>query len=456
MTKAAVVNPPHPEKWNRICRFDHVARSGSLWYPIHSAYCTGLLEEHGHSVKLIDAIADGISLGQLLTCLSDYQPEMILVNYAIKSSENDISVARALKENLATRVYLVGAACSIDPYQLWNTSQVDGVIDGLYYYPALQIADSISKRKSPTGVVSWHKHLTTEQLDSFPYVTRIYAKHLNIRRYFQSPQLHPFVDMFTAQGMCYWGHCIFCYWQFTLNRDIPYVARSIENVIGEFQWVKTHLPYVKEVMLQDDTLPAQRVRETSKALIESGMNMTWSFYARPDKTMDYETLQLAKQAGARCMHVGYESADPRILSILRKGTTPEIMMQFTRNAQKVGLMIHGDFMIGMPYETEESARKTLEFAKELNVETIQFIIPHVYPETPLIGLLLSEGLLNDSGEVSYPDFTSEQIREFARKATLEYCFRWRYVRSMLPLVFELDELKSILPSILALIKNLRK
>ena len=44
-------------------------------------------------------------------------------------------------------------------------------------------------------------------------------------------------------------------------------------------------------------------------------------------------------------------------------------------------MIHGDFIVGLPGETQESIRKTIDFAKKLDNETIQVSIAHPYPGT---------------------------------------------------------------------------
>ena len=86
-----------------------------------------------------------------------------------------------------------------------------------------------------------------------------------------------------------------------------------------------------------------------------------------------------KEAGCRLLIVGYESGDQQILKNIKKGATIEMAQRFTANCKKLGLMIHGDFIVGLPGETRDSIRKTIDFAKRLDTETIQVSIAHPYP-----------------------------------------------------------------------------
>ena len=81
-----------------------------------------------------------------------------------------------------------------------------------------------------------------------------------------------------------------------------------------------------------------------------------------------------KEAGCRLLIVGYESGDPQILKNIKKGATVDMALRFTENCRKLGLIIHGDFIVGLPNESRESIRKTIDFAKRLDTETIKVSI----------------------------------------------------------------------------------
>ena len=81
--------------------------------------------------------------------------------------------------------------------------------------------------------------------------------------------------------------------------------------VEEFFYVKEKLPFVKEIFIQDDTLPKKRAREISSSIIKEGLDLNWSCYCRAD--MDFETLKMMKDSGCRCLHVGYESGNLQLL-----------------------------------------------------------------------------------------------------------------------------------------------
>jgi radical SAM superfamily enzyme YgiQ (UPF0313 family) len=173
------------------------------------------------------------------------------------------------------------------------------------------------------------------------------------------------------------------------------------------------------------------------------LNFRWSCTARVNS--DYETLKAMADAGARLFIVGYESADPQILKNIKKGATVEQAREFTKNCKKVGIRIHGDFIIGLPGETKETIQKTIDFAKELDVETIQVSIAHAFPGTELWeqlnnkNYMWTEAIADGGGHqlphIEYPDLPREEMMAAVNRFYDSYYFRprvvWRIVRDAL-------------------------
>jgi radical SAM superfamily enzyme YgiQ (UPF0313 family) len=149
-----------------------------------------------------------------------------------------------------------------------------------------------------------------------------------------------------------------------------------------------------------------------------------------------------REAGCRLLIVGFESGDPQILKNIKKGATVERARAFTKDCHDLGLTIHGDFILGLPGETKESIRNTINFAKQLDVETIQVSIAHAYPGTEFYdyakenGFIVNEGaMVDDEGHqlahIEYPGLPKEYVLEMVHRFYDEYYFRpkaaWRVV-----------------------------
>ena len=136
-------------------------------------------------------------------------------------------------------------------------------------------------------------------------------------------------------------------------------------------------PQVQEFFFDDDTFTDdhERAEEIARGLGKLGV--TWSCNARPN--VPYETLKVLKENGLRLLLVGYESGVQEILNNIRKGTKIEISARFTADCHKLGIAIHGTFIVGLPGETHETIRQTIAFAKEINPHTIQVSLAAPYP-----------------------------------------------------------------------------
>jgi radical SAM superfamily enzyme YgiQ (UPF0313 family) len=227
------------------------------------------------------------------------------------------------------------------------------------------------------------------------------------------------------------AQCTFCLWPQTLSGH-PWRKRSSDDVAREMAKAKEYWPYVKEFFFDDDTFNIQKARTIELCAKLKPLGLTWSCTSRV--TTDYETLKAMKEAGCRLLIVGYESGDPQILKNIKKGATVERARQFTKDCHKLGLVIHGDFILGLPGETRQTIRNTINFAKELDVETIQVSVAHAYPGTELYdhvvknGFLAADAKMVDEGghqmvQIQYPDLPAEEVMEMVHRFYDEYYFR---------------------------------
>ncbi len=246
--------------------------------------------------------------------------------------------------------------------------------------------------------------------------------------------------------------CTFCLWPQT-HSGHRWRLRSTESVVGEVKYILENFPGLKEIFFDDDTFNYRKQRTLELcAEFKKIKNFTWSCTSRV--TTDEETLRAMKDAGCRLMIVGYESGDQQILKNIKKGATIDMAQRFTANAHKLGLTVHGDFIVGLPGETRETLRNTIDFAKRLDVETIQVSIAHAYPGTEFYDYAKTNNLVqvkmaDDEGHqlpnVIYPGILDEaEMVDWVERFYGEYYFRpkaaWRIVRKA---VFDNHERKRL-------------
>jgi radical SAM superfamily enzyme YgiQ (UPF0313 family) len=237
------------------------------------------------------------------------------------------------------------------------------------------------------------------------------------------------VSLYTTRGCP--AQCTFCLWPQTLSGH-PWRKRSTDDVAREMAKAKDYWPYVKEFFFDDDTFNLQKARTIELCTKLKPLNLTWSCTSRV--TTDFETLKAMKEAGCRLLIVGYESGDQQILKNIKKGATVERARQFTKDCHKLGLVVHGDFILGLPGESRETIKNTINFAKELDVETIQVSVAHAYPGTELHEFALKNGfitsdskMVDDGGhqmvQIEYPGLPASELMEAVHHFYDQYYFR---------------------------------
>lgn len=228
-----------------------------------------------------------------------------------------------------------------------------------------------------------------EDMDSLPFVTEVYKRDLKIEDYFIGYLKHPYISIYTGRGCK--SRCTFCLWPQTVGGH-RYRTRSPEHVAEEIKLAMKYFPQVKEFFFDDDTFTDDLPRAEAIARELGKLGVTWSCNAKAN--VPYETLKILRDNGLRLLLVGYESGNQQILHNIKKGMRIETAREFTRNCHKLGIKIHGTFIVGLPGETKETIRETIEYAKDINPHTLQVSLAAPYPGTFLHKQASENGWLN--------------------------------------------------------------
>ncbi len=433
--KTLFLNPPSFENFDggASSRWPATREIESYWYPVWLAYPAGMLE----GSRLLDAPPHHVSAEETIELGKQY--EFLVLFTSTPGFPGDIKLVTKMKEaNPKLKIAFVGPHVTTLPERSLNECPViDFVCRREFDYSVVEYANGkplseiigISYRDANGKVVHNADRPDVMDLDSLPDVTDVYYRDMDVRRYNVPFLLYPFVALYTTRGCP--AQCTFCLWPQTLSGH-PWRKRSTDSVAREMAKAKEYWPYVKEYFFDDDTFNIQKARTVELCGKLKPLNMTWSCTSRV--TTDYETLKAQKEAGCRLLIVGYESGDPQILKNIKKGATVERARQFTKDTKKLGLKVHGDFILGLPGESRESIRRTIDFAKELDVETIQVSIAHAYPGTEMYDFAKKNGfivgterMVDDGGhqvaQIEYPGLPREHVMEMVHKFYDEYYFR---------------------------------
>ena len=448
--KILMLNPPFLPKYSRFSRSPAVTRSGTIYYPLWHAYATGVLEKEGHNVKLVDAPADGLSREDCYSIAKEFNPGLVVVYTSTPSIYNDVEVAGGIKDLLpGSFTVLTGPHVSALPEESLNIDRrIDAVARGEYDMTITELASRLEKKESVKGVrgvtlregnkiISEPDREFIEDLDSLPFVSEVYKKHLTIENYFYAHCRFPVISIFTSRG-CY-GRCNYCvYPEKMFGRRQR--QRSPENIVAEFEYIAKDLPQVKEVLIDDDTFSfnQEHTLKFCELMIKRNIKIPWTVECRAN--LKYETMVMMKRAGCRLIVIGFESADDEVLKKIKKGITFEMMKKFVTDAKRAGIMLHSCFMVGNPGDTKETLKVSLKFAKEINADTCQFFPLMVYPGTEAYNWAKENGYLKttdyrkwltDEGlhncVISTPELTAEELVDFCDYARKKYYLNPRYL-----------------------------
>ena len=490
--KVYMLNPPYIPHFGRGMRWQDTGRAGTLYYPIWLSYATAVVEQE-HETKLVDAPAWNWSREDVIKDVEKFKPDLIVMDSSFPSLNNDIEVAEEIKKICESKIVLVGPPTSQFPNEILSNKGINIVARFEYDFTIRDIARAIEREEDFRNIkgISYKKPFfqkesftkeneeimhnpdreftSSEDLDKIPFVSKVYKKHLNIKDYFLGSSFYPEVQIFTGRGCPYL--CTFCSWTQTLMGR-KYRMRSIRNVLDELEWIQDNLPEVKEVFFEDDTftINKRRVLEFCEEYRKRALDITWACNARAD--LNYEAMREIEKANCRLLIVGYESGSDEILRNIKKGITVEQIKQFAKDARKAGLLVHGDFIIGLLGETKETIELTRTLIKETKPEILQVSVASPFPGTEFYDLCKEGGylLINNPNEyldeqghqkaiISYPELINEEMVKEVDEILKGYYVSLRYVPLALRQVLRrhgLDEMKRLLYSVRMFMRYIRE
>jgi len=319
----------------------------------------------------------------------------------------------------------------IIPGLIWRSN-------GKIYYNGLSLVTDLDS----IGIPAW---------DLIPPSRYPYAPHQGFAKAF------PIAPIIITRGCPF--DCSFCASHSINGRKVRF--RTISHVLEEMALLKNEYG-VKEFHIEDDnfTINKYLVKEFCKKLITESIDTYWhcSSGIRLD-SLDIDTLRLMKDSGCYTFTVAIESGTNRVLKLMQKNLTVMTVRKQINMMNRAGCKPTGLFMIGFPGETRNEIRKTIKFAKNLDIKRAQFAIFHPMPGSKIWDELKKQGRLKGldwskikPSEVAYTsEIPAKELKRFQRKAFVTFHLRPKILWYQLREINSWENLLYILKRIISML-----
>lgn len=467
MVDIMLVNPPTPDGgyWIRTQhRVGRRTRENMIWPQVSLAQMAALLYPV-YKVKIVDANAERMGWAEFTRLLNRYQPRYYLTQVTAPTLENDMYGCFLAKARGAKTIAFGTHVTPIPRETLRPFPNLDFVLVGEPDLTIRDLLDHLDRKfelRSPEIVRLFDKH-DPQYKPSFnedgalnmygikglawrngedvivnfprPFIADLddlpipMHELLPLQKYRMPLIKGPFTFILTSRG-CPAG-CTYC---------IKHVSYQFSTRLRSTKLIMEELWRLKElginnIHMYSDLFTVNRdlVMDLCQRMIDEKINIKWTSNSRVDY-VDEEMLQKMGQAGNHLISWGIESGNEQILKHAHKGAYPDKAERALRWAKKAGIKNWGYFIIGLPGETEETIRQTIDFAKKLPLDIALFHVAAPYPGTPFFFEVVKEGWFRsgtrweqvdmDKGTVlDYPNLPAERLLYWQKRAFREWAFR---------------------------------
>ena len=464
MKKVLLINPPwvigeDKNLWKEVA---------SAWPSLGLGYIASVLEQDGHQVYYLDCSAEHYTVGDMAKVLDNYQAlDFVGITATTPLIKNALAIAGLVKEKFGqAKVVMGGVHPSIMPDEVLADPAVDFVVidEGEETMRELVAGQTVEEilgiAYKKDGVICKNPlRPLIPDLDTIPAPAYHLMNMKTFRPAVGSYKRLPVMIMFATRGCP--GRCTFCYRTF---RGIIR-KRSARNIVNEIKILKRDYG-IKEISFYDDTFTVLRpvIQEFCRILLDEKLDLTWSCFSRVD-CVDEELLRLMKKAGCHLILFGVESADEQILQNINKRISLAQVVRVMRLARKIGLETRTSFMFGNQGETEETIKKTIDFAIKLDSDEVQFNIATPYPGTELFAWAKERGYIKSFNwnDYSYsnvvlelPGLDREKLHYYYTLAHRKFYFRPKIILRRLLHIRSWEQFKQEFKGALALLKFFNK
>lgn len=394
-------------------------------------YIAAVLERAGHLVKIVDAHTEDLTPQETAERILEANPEVVGLTATTNNRFPAIEIIRELKKQEPNIFIMVGGPhftlTAKDAME--KVPEIDCVVRNEAEETAVELMAAwpdTDKFSSILGLSYRDKNKEIKEtadrpfmhdLDKLPFP----AWHLfPMEKYWRPIDFTKIntIGVISSRGCP--NRCVYC-----CNAAFGKSSLRLRDPIkfvDELEYLKEKYGY-QGFNIWDDTMTVVKshVMKICQEIIKRKLDIKWYARARVN-TVDREMLKIMKEAGCIRISYGVESASPRILSIIKKGITPDQAWQAIRETSELGMGVSVNFMVSLPYEKWEDIEMTAKMIKGL--KEIKNVDPAYgftlfYPGTEMETMGKKEGWLPVSFSWNSP-YHSDKYKVIGADASLPY------------------------------------
>lgn len=422
-------------------RWSEGVRNKDNWfayYPWELAYCSSLLKKYtDHDIKFVDGCLERLNYRRYLEKIKKESPDWLIMESATRMIDENLRLAREVKEELGTKIVFTGHHASAFPEFLLR-NRVDRVTIGEYEYTILELMQG----KNPNDILGLYPNKRRPLLDvnSLPWPEDKDVSRISYGMPGEPSSEYLEIQMYASRGCP--RSCDFCVARNVYYAQPNWRQRNIQNIIDELKHLRGKYPKMQGVFFDEEEHNVSKdfILKLTKAIIDNGLN-DLHYEAMCDIcSMDKETMKAMHEAGYYKIRFGIESTNPDILRRSHKDLDIERITKRLEEAKEVGLKTYGTFMIGMLGSTKDTDLDTTLYIEKMVLngllDNVQISICTPQPGTPFYDYaksnkyIITDDYKNyDGGRcavLSYPGYNNRTI-----ESVMNFAYRTREHASFL-------------------------